>query len=224
MHRADQYYRLISSYTLKLILSSSIWCEYERGLISQELCYRRVSEAFSIHEAEFIEALDQAKSSITVNEELLSTVREIKARSKGTVRVFAMSNTASGEFSLLRRLIDWSVFDEVFISGAVGERKPSIRFYEHVQNVICTDSESVIFVDDKCENVVQALCMGWRALVFDRTANITRQLTNIFGDPIQRSWAYLQRNAKKLHSMSDTGVILEENFAQLLIFEATGDR
>jgi len=56
-------------------------------------------------------------------------------------------------------------------------------------------------VDDQIENVLTAL-----------------------GDPVQRGRHFLNRNAKQLDSVTDTGVMVEENFAQLLILEATQDQ
>lgn len=42
--------------------------------------------------------------------------------------------------------------------------------------------------------------------------------------PAQRGRVYLQQNAGRLDSVTNNGVVLKENFAQLLILEATGDR
>lgn len=216
----------LSSKILKRILSSSIWFDYERGRITQQICYHRVEEEFSVDHKEFGQALDEAKDSLQSNDELISVIRELKAQSGGKLRVLAMSNISSLDFDVLRsKPADWSIFDDIFISGNAGERKPHASFYKHVMEKAQLDPQNgIIFIDDKFENILQARCLGWHGIVFDNTPNVIRQLRNLLGDPISRGQAYLHRNAKQLHSMTDTGIILEENFAQLLILEASGNK
>jgi hypothetical protein len=48
-------------------------------------------------------------------------------------------------------------------------------------------------------------------------------ILNAVEDPIPRARSYLQSNAKLLHSVTSTGVAIKENFAQLLMLEATCD-
>jgi HAD superfamily hydrolase (TIGR01509 family) len=210
---------------LKRILCSQDWFEYERGRITQEVCYHRVGETFSVDPKEFENALAQAKDSLQLNDDLISVIRELKAKSNGKLRVFAMSNTSLPDFEALRaKPCDWSIFDEVFTSGGVGERKPHFRFYTHVIEKTGADPKGTIFIDDKFENVLQARCVGWHGIVFDSPANVIRQLRNLLDDQVKRGHEFLNRNAKKMHSIADTGVVIKENFAQLLILDATGNR
>ena len=50
-----------------------------------------------------------------------------------------------------------------------------------------------------------------------------RALRNLLGDPLERGKRFLDKNAGQLYSLTDNGVVLKENFAQLLILEATDD-
>ena len=174
---------------------------------------------------EFGNALTQANDSLQSNDDLISVIRELKAKSNGTLRVFAMSNMSLPVFEALRaKPCDWSIFDEVFTSGGVGERKPHFRFYTHVIEMTGTDPKGTIFIDDKFENVLQARCVGWHGIVFDSPTNVIRQLRNLLDDQVKRGREFLDRNAKKMHSIADNGVVIKENFAQLLILDATGNR
>lgn len=60
--------------------------------------------------------------------------------------------------------------------------------------------------------------------MFDDTLKVSRALRNLVGNPVLRGNTFLKDNAKQLKSVTDSGVILEENFAQLLILEATNNR
>ena len=210
--------------TLKAILASPIWADYECGLISQEECYDRISNEFHIPPSEIANALNQARDSLKSNDEMLNFVRELKHQSDGRLQVYAMSNISRPDYDYLRtKPADWSVFDKVYTSADASERKPSLGFYRHVLGDISADPCSVVFVDDKPENVLSARSFGMRGIVFDDQKRVIQAIRNAVEDPVSRARSYLQRNAKLLHSVTSNGFTLRENFAQLLILEATCD-
>lgn len=215
----------ISSQILKKLLSSSIWWEYECGRVSEDVCYHRLGEQFSLPPDEVAEAFSQARQSLQSNDAMISMIHELKAASKGTLRVHAMSNISKEDYVFLSaRPADWSIFDQVFTSADAGMRKPSLGFYRHVLEATQTAPQNAVFVDDKFENVFAARSLGMHGIVFDNTANVTRVLRNVFGDPVRRGKDFLTSKANKLHSVTQGGIILRENFAQLLILNATHDQ
>ncbi|KAG1752977.1 HAD-like domain-containing protein [Suillus lakei] len=215
----------ISPKALRQILSSPTWIDYERGKISQADCYVRVGGEFSIDPIEVGHAFQDARDSLQSNEELISVIRHLKTRSNGMLHVFAMSNISAPDYEVLRsKPADWSLFDDIFTSAAVGERKPNLGFYKAVLSSTGADPSRTIFVDDKMENVLSARSLGMRGIVFDDHRKVVRALYNLLGDPVERGRQYLTLNAKKLLSVTDNGIFLRENFAQLLILEATDNR
>jgi FMN phosphatase YigB (HAD superfamily) len=220
----------ISSRTLHKILSTPTWFDYERGRISEDGCYACVGEEFSIEPEEIRRTFQQARDSLQANDELIALIRELKEQSDGRLRVFAMSNISLPDYAVLRtKPADWAIFDEVFTSGAVGERKPNLGFYRHVLGVTGIDPRRTIFVDDKLENVLSARSLGFHGIVFENPEPVKRALKNLFGDPVARGQDFLRRNAGRLLSVTDRtdkhdSVELQENFAQLLILDATNDR
>ena len=215
----------ISPRILKKLRSSSIWWEYECGRISQDVCYHRLEERFSLSPGEVAEAFSQARETLQSNDAMISLVHELKAASNGTLRVYAMSNISKEDHVFLSaRPADWSIFDRVFTSAEAGIRKPDLGFYRHVLEATETQPQNAVFVDDKFENVFAARSLGLLGIVFDNTANVNRVLRNIFGDPVRRGKEFLSRNANKLHSVTEDGIILRENFAQLLILNVTNDQ
>ncbi|KAG1881344.1 HAD-like domain-containing protein [Suillus tomentosus] len=215
----------ISQNVLRKILSSLTWNDYERGRMSQAECYARVGGEFSVDPTEVARAFQDARDSLQSNEELISVIRHLKARSDGTLHVFAMSNISAPDYEvLLTKPADWSLFDGIFTSAEVGERKPNLGFYKAVISSTGADPSRTIFVDDKMVNVLSARSLGMRGIIFDDTREVIRVLYNLLGDPVERGRQYLNMNAKKLLSVTDNGILLRENFAQLLILEATDNR
>ncbi|RDB17364.1 hypothetical protein Hypma_001818 [Hypsizygus marmoreus] len=219
----------ISARKLRDILNSPIWFEYERGHLSENDCYAQVGTDFDIEPEEIRRALEQARESLHADHELIALIRELKAGADGQLKVFAMSNISVPDWEILRtKPADWGIFDRIFTSGKAGERKPHLGFYRHVLSTTGVDPHSMIFVDDRPENVFSARSLGMHGIVFEHRDQVARTLRNLIGDPVVRGRDYLKRNAGHLVSVwSKTdkmdSIELHDNFTQLLILEATKD-
>ncbi|KAJ6455227.1 HAD-like domain-containing protein [Mycena sanguinolenta] len=217
----------ISPRTLRQILACSTWFDYERGKLSEAACYGRVGTEFSLPPEEIRQAFIQARESLQSNDDLIAFIRELKERSDGTLRVFAMSNISLPDYKILQtKKADWDLFDRIFTSGEAGERKPHLGFYRYVLNEAKLDPRRVIFVDDKFENVLSARSFGLHGIVYTKgdSDSVKCALRSLIDDPTLRGRDYLRQNARRLHSITDDGSTLQENFAQLLILELMGDR
>ncbi|KAG5731379.1 Phosphatase yihX, partial [Termitomyces sp. T112] len=220
----------ISTRTLREVLSSPTWFDYERGRLSEADCYAKVGQEFMMEPDEIAQAFQQARDSVRADDELIALIRELKAQSNGELRVFAMSNISLPDYEVLRtKPVDWSIFDRVFTSGTAGERKPNLGFFKQVLSATGIDPQRTIFVDDRSENVLSARSLGLYGIIFDDPKTVARALRNLVGDPITRGRAFLKQNAGRLLSVTDkndkhAAVELRENFAQLLILEATNNR
>lgn len=210
---------------MQSILSSAIWIEYECGRIEQDTCYRQVAQQFSVPASEVAEAFSQARDSLQPNIDMISFIHKLKEASRGTMKVYAMSNVSKEDYAVLStKLADWSVFNRVFTSGHAGMRKPDLSFYRHVLEEIKLAPEEAVFIDDKMVNVLAAKSLGITSIVFDDTATVVRTLRNMMSSSVERGYGYLYSNAKHLDSITDSGVVIPDNFAQLLILDATQDR
>jgi len=214
----------ISGGTLRRILTTTTWYDYECGLISEAVCHARVAEQFSLLPTEVAEAFSQARESLRSNDAMIEVIHELKAASDHSVRVYAMSNISKEDYAILsQRTADWAIFDQIFISGEAQMRKPSLKFYKHVLEATQTEAKDAIFVDDRIENVISARSIGIQGILFDDTGKVARTLRNLLGDSVERGKEYLKRNAGRMHSVTKSGVTIRDNFAQLLILIATGD-
>lgn len=58
--------------------------------------------------------------------------------------------------------MDWSIFDQVFLSCDLGMQKPELRFYDHILNTIDLQADQVILLDDDTDNRLAALSLGFQ--------------------------------------------------------------
>ena len=171
----------ISPRLLKDIMSGPTWFDYERGRLSQAECYARVGQEFGVEPATVDEAFKQARESLRANDELLALVRELKARCG--LRVFALSNISLPDYEFVLALpTDWSIFDKVFGSAVLGERKPDLAAYEKVIAETGIDPASTVFVDDRVENVEAARSLGIHGIVFEKQEGVFAALRKVFGE------------------------------------------
>ena len=214
----------ISPKTLHSILRSSIWFEYEKGNLGEEEAYGLAAAEFSLGASELGAALRAARDSLQSNPSMVCLLHELKENSD--IRLFAMSNISAPDWEFLRhkgRPEDRALFEHVFTSAEARERKPNLGYFRHVQESTGIDPRRTAFVDDKLENVVSAQSIGFKGIVFTSFDEVARDLRTLVRSPIVDGEQYLRDHAKEMKSVTDTGVVLEENFAQLLILEATGD-
>lgn len=54
--------------------------------------------------------------------------------------------------------------DGIFYSAAIGHRKPSRPFYQHIQDTLGGSAEDITLVDDTEDNVTAAREQGWNAI------------------------------------------------------------
>ncbi|MCJ1318435.1 hypothetical protein MMC15_003763 [Xylographa vitiligo] len=174
----------VSVKDLKNMISSNIWSEYECGLFSEECCCEKLGHTFNYSTTDIREAMEVARSSFRLDESLYSAVCELKKAYN--LHVIVMSNMSTSDYAVVRTLFpDQTVFDEVFISGVVGMRKPDERFFHYVLEKIRIIPESAIFVDDKLVNVQSAQSLGIKGLIRKNTA-----------DTICELWTTLDYSAK----------------------------
>jgi len=210
---------------LKSLLSSTVWREYERGRVSEDECYRLIAEKFTLDEGEFRQAILGVRESLNPDDAFIRFVRELQSEANGGLRIFAMSNISAPDYVVTRgKLADWSVFERVFTSADAGMRKPELSFYKFVLDEIKAEPSSVTFIDDNIENVLAARSLGIHAIVFDDAKRVRQTLRYVVGDPVSRGLAFLKERAGRLESESSLGHNVAENFTQLLIFEATGNK
>ena len=196
---------------------------YETGKIDEYECFVQVAALYDF-EVETLRALiSEFRECLAYDEEIVSVFRNIKKTPGVTLAL--VSNISEPDYQVLRRRWSdsfWGIFDHIFISWKLGIRKPSLRFYQHVLQMTRAAPWETLFIDGQPENVLTAMSLGMRGIV--GTIDLSRQLTNFVGDPVERGLAFLRQNAGQLYStIAGSDESIDENYAQLLILEVMND-
>lgn len=209
---------------MRRIYRSATWFEYEKGRLTEDECYSLVASEFAVSPNAVAEGVHASRAAARSDPDMLTLVRELKQRPG--IRIIAMTNISSPDWADLRhceRAEDWVLFDRIFTSSEAGERKPNLGFYRHVLKATGTDPLRTVFVDDKIENIVSARSFGMKGVLFTSIRELERSLRILLRDPVADGERWLSSHAKRMWSVTDTGVVIEENFGQYLLLETTGD-
>lgn len=88
-------------------------------------------------------------------------------RAKG-VPVFALTNFGKYSFEEALPKMDFLTdFDRLYVSGRMGVIKPDPRIYEMVEDDCGLPPESLLFTDDRADNITAAARRGWRTHQFE---------------------------------------------------------
>lgn len=208
---------------LRRMLISPTWAKFECGRISEEECYQSIASQLGVEVHNLASTLEASRKTVRFNSELFAFIDDVKKRYG--LSVYAMSNVSAPDIAYLRAQdAPWGVFDDIYTSCDMHERKPDMSFYQKVVAHGNIDPTRAIFVDDKLDNVISARALGMKGIVFQNTEQVLRSLTNSLCGSIERAHQYLRRHAGNLDSKTNTGIQFVENFAQFLIFDVTGDR
>lgn len=113
--------------------------------------------------------LDMAQPAIRESVELMRQLKD-----KG-VPVFALSNFGIQTFDIAKPVYPFLMeFDRAYISGHMGVTKPHPRIYQMVEQDCGLDPATLLFTDDRAENIEAAARRGWQ--------------THLFGGPAGLGW------------------------------------
>jgi 2-haloacid dehalogenase len=88
-------------------------------------------------------------------------------RIKG-VPVFALTNFGKYSFEEALPKMDFLTdFDRLYVSGRMGVIKPDPRIYQMVEEDCGLPPESLLFTDDRADNITAAARRGWRTHQFE---------------------------------------------------------
>lgn len=209
---------------LKYILSCSEWFQHECGRLSRDDCFKRIEESFGVIPEDLQKTLLQLAATLTYDQDLIGLIRYLKDVADGDLKVYLATNITEDDWKILGPPVkSWGIFDAIFTSFELGVRKPDQGMYRHILKSTNTGPESALFIDDKPENLATAQMLGIHGIHCDDPKNVIRQLKNLFGDPAARGHAWLHQNAGNIWSVSNTGIVIHEQFAQLLLLEITQD-
>jgi HAD superfamily hydrolase (TIGR01509 family) len=148
---------------------------FDTGRIDDLTFAREVSRLFPEYTPELVlKVLDVWLAGVYPGAEQL--VDDIHAAG---VRTACLSNTNPRHWSLMTTHRDYAVVNKLhhrFASHLLGCVKPAGEAYERVERAVALPPTSIVFFDDRPENVQAAQSRGWRAFLIDQFSDTARQM------------------------------------------------
>ena len=147
---------------------------HEIGKISDEAYFDslRASLGIGISDAQFLEGWN----AIFAGE--MPGIAPLLARAAGHLPLYAFSNTNTPHVEHFSKAYADLLghFREVYLSSAIGLRKPDAAAYDHVVNAIGVPASRIVFFDDLAENVEGARARGLVAVHVRSSADVAAAL------------------------------------------------
>ena len=101
------------------------------------------------------------------------------------VRTACLSNTVAHHWQMMNdntpSRLPLDRLDYRFASHEIGQRKPSAAIYEHVENTCAVSPATILFFDDRRDNIAAATQRNWQTNIInsheDPVAQLTARLT-----------------------------------------------
>jgi putative hydrolase of the HAD superfamily len=139
-----------------------IYQRHERGEISDAEFFAglRTSLGIELSDAQFLEGWN----AIFAGE--MPGIAALLARAAKRVPLYAFSNTNSAHVEHFSQAFAGVLghFRKIFLSSAIGLRKPDAAAYDHVVKAIGIPAERIVFFDDLAENIEGARARGLTAV------------------------------------------------------------
>jgi glucose-1-phosphatase len=138
------------------------WKRHERGEISDAAFFEglRASLGIDITDIQFLEGWN----AIFAGE--MPGIGAMLTRAGTRLPLFAFSNTNGAHVEHFSRAYADLLghFREIYLSSAIGLRKPEAAAYDHVVNAIGVPASRILFFDDSAENIAGARARGLSAV------------------------------------------------------------
>ena len=113
------------------------------------------------------------KASIGADPEMYAIIDALKAKK---IRVGLLSNINDRYTKMIRDFGFYEPFSPCLLSCEIQLEKPDPKAYEALLKAIELPAETIVFIDDKIENVEGAKKMGIDAFVFESAAQVRTEL------------------------------------------------
>ena len=147
---------------------------HEVGRISDEAYFDslRASLGVELSDAQFLEGWN----AIFAGE--MPGIAPLLARAARRLPLYAFSNTNTPHVEHFSKAYAdlLGYFREVYLSSAIGLRKPDAAAYDHVVNAIGVPASRIVFFDDLAENIEGARARGLLAVHVGSSADVAEAL------------------------------------------------
>ncbi|SEM74979.1 HAD-IA family hydrolase [Bradyrhizobium sp. OK095] len=168
---------------LPTLVEDGLLDQFTRDILVVEAAFLECEDDFAAAVYELVSrvghGLDTAAilailNAIEVDAAIMNVVQSI--RSLGT-KCYLTTNQQVHRARHMSEALNYAgLFDGEFYSCRMGVAKPKPGYFEHVLAALKQPAESILFLDDRSENVAAAIQVGMRAEVFDGVAGASALL------------------------------------------------
>ncbi|HBJ38728.1 MAG TPA: HAD family phosphatase [Planctomycetaceae bacterium] len=166
----------------RLVWDSGLQDRFEHGEVSIDEFASTVRRGLKLDlaTASTIELVDQLCDMFEPIEEMIDLVDTVR---QSGMRLGILSNTCEAHWQWLIRA-DYAAlrgpFDHVILSYEHGLMKPNLSLYQIAADKTGHEASSILFLDDRPDNVAAAVASGWRAHQFT-DARSAREVLRLAG-------------------------------------------
>lgn len=104
------------------------------------------------------------KTDHVIDSDLIKTI--INLRQSGVICCLATSQEQHRADYMKKEMGFKPLFDHMFVSCEIGAQKPDPAFYQYIEKYLELDAKSILFWDDRPQNVNAAKTHGWKAELY----------------------------------------------------------
>jgi glucose-1-phosphatase len=147
---------------------------HEKGEISDAAFFAglRLSLGVELSDAAFVEGWN----ALFVGE--MPGINQLLARAAKHLPLYALSNTNAAHVDYFSRQFTEVLahFRKIFVSSAIGLRKPDAPAYDHVVQAIGVPAYRIVFFDDLAENIEGAQDRGLKAVLVTSPEDVAKAI------------------------------------------------
>ena len=150
------------------------WLEMDRGTFDEAAVVGRFAARMRRPEAELRALFEHVRAALKPIEPTVALLRELHDQGYG---LYGLSNMSASIFEYLSGRYDFfGLFDGIVVSAVAKMLKPEPGIYEHLRARFALDFAECVYIDDMPANVEAARQLGLRALRFETTDQVRREL------------------------------------------------
>lgn len=158
----------------KATVGSSGWCEYDRGLLTDEEIMERFVKNDPGIEKELRESLKDTKGMVTPRAYAIPWIQELKAKGYQVLYLSNFSHKVEQECSEALTFLPYT--DGGILSYREGVIKPQPEIYELLIKRFQLTPEECVFLDDTEENLEAARAFGIHTILYQNQEQALKEL------------------------------------------------
>ena len=161
----------------QILFNSGLQTQYEKGEISTEEFHKYFCRKMQVS----ISLGDLCSAASNIFEPIDDSIQLLQTLSQAGHRLGLLSNTCDCHWQFFRNDVRFnflhSSFEQTVLSFVEGRVKPDTDIYRIAANHANCDPASILFIDDKRENVKAAQSFGFDGVHFQALSGLRKELT-----------------------------------------------